>query len=111
MLKIITRLLTIAIVSLAMAMATAWAAPTTVTGILTDSMCTKKHMMPGKTDAECVRACVESGDKYVLVSAGKIYELKGNAKNLNTLAGQKVVVSGNRSGTMIKVNKISATND
>src|ERR1035441_5658886 len=34
------------------------AAPQTIDGVVTDSMCGKKHMMPGKTDAQCVQECI-----------------------------------------------------
>jgi Na+-transporting methylmalonyl-CoA/oxaloacetate decarboxylase gamma subunit len=44
------------------------AAPQTLTGVVTENMCNKKHtMMPGKPDSECIRACVKAGSKYALL--------------------------------------------
>jgi len=39
----------------------AFGAGQTLTGTLGDDMCGKKHMMPGKSDAECTRECVKAG--------------------------------------------------
>lgn len=55
----------------------AFASQTTVAGIPTDNMCTKKHKMPGKPNADCVRECAKHGAKYVVVSDGKVIELRG----------------------------------
>jgi hypothetical protein len=83
------------------------AAPQTFTGRLTDNMCTKKHMMPGKSDAECVRECVKDGGHYVLVSGSKTLNLTGDQKRLNDLAGQNVKVTGELKGDTIAVSTIS----
>jgi hypothetical protein len=86
----------------------ALAAPQTVTGNLTDSMCTTKHMMPGKTNAECARECVKAGAHYVIVSGSKIYNVSGDQKQFYQLAGQKVRVSGDVKGNTIAVSSIWA---
>jgi hypothetical protein len=39
----------------------------TLTGTVSDTMCGKSHMMPGKSDADCTRACVKEGSDYALV--------------------------------------------
>ena len=80
-----------------------FAAQTTVTGILTDDMCTKKHMMPGKANADCVRDCIKHGAKYVIVLAGKVVQLSGNGSSLGELAGKKVTVVGELKGNILKV--------
>jgi hypothetical protein len=86
----------------------AFAAPQTLTGIVTDDMCGKKHtMMSGKPDAECIRACVKAGSKYALLVGGKIYELKGDAKQIDPYAGKKVKVAGDVSGTTITLASIA----
>jgi predicted transposase YbfD/YdcC len=82
---------------------TAWASQATLTGILTDDMCTKKHMIPGKSNAECVRECVKGGAKYVVVSEGKAIELQGEPEKLNELAGKKIKVTGNLTGKTLAV--------
>ncbi len=85
-----------------------FSATTTVTGILTDDMCTKKHMMPGKSNADCVRECVKHGAKYVVVAEGKVVELSGKAQQLNELAGKKVTVTGELRGKILVVSSAEA---
>lgn len=83
------------------------ATTTSLTGVLTDSMCTKKHMMSGKSNAECVRICVKDGANYVVVRGDKVYELKGDTKKFYALAGQKVKVSGDLKGNVFLVSAIA----
>ncbi len=85
-----------------------FAAQTTVTGILTDNMCTTKHMMPGKPNADCVHECVEHGAKYVVVADGKVFEVSGNQNQLNPLAGKKVTVTGLVKGKTIFLDSVKA---
>jgi len=84
------------------------AAPQKLTGVLTDSMCVRKHMMSGVSAAECVRECVKGGAKYVLVVNGKVYELQGDQKKLYDLAGQKIVVTGEVKGDKLSITAIDA---
>jgi hypothetical protein len=84
------------------------AAPQSFSGVLTDDMCGQKHMMPGKSDAECTRECVKAGSKYALAVGGKIYTLSGDAKQFDSLAGKKVTVKGEAKGNTIAVTSISA---
>jgi ribosomal protein L30E len=94
----------IAIFTLALAFClSAWASQTTLTGVLTDGMCTKKHMMGSKSNADCVRECVKDGAKYVIVSEGKAVELQGKLEKLNELAGKKVKITGNLNGKALTV--------
>ena len=88
----------------------ALAATTTLTGTLTDSMCAKagKHMMPGKSDAECIRECVKAGSKWALLSDGKVYILGGDTAKFNDLAGKRVTLSGEVSGSNVAVKQIAA---
>ncbi len=98
--------LTIAAVS-----AGALAAPQTLTGVITDDMCGAKHtMMPGKPDAECVRACAKAGIKYALVAGNKVYVLQGDSKQFDALAGKKAKVTGEVNGTTLKVSGITPAN-
>lgn len=85
-----------------------FASQTTVTGMLTDNMCTKKHMMPGKPNADCVRDCIKHGAKFVVVSDGKVLEVTGNLEKLNEFAGKKVKVIGESKGKAIAVASIEA---
>lgn len=86
----------------------AMAATTTITGVITDEMCGREHMMPGKSNAECARACVKHGSKYVLMSEGKNYELAGKRSEVDALAGKKVTVSGDLNGSTLTVSSVTA---
>lgn len=104
MLKLFSRI----IITATLAASMAWAsAPATFTGVLTDSMCTKKHMMPGKDDGDCVRACAKGGAAYALVSGKTVYELQGARERLDSLAGKKIVVKGVAKGKVISVTEAS----
>lgn len=85
------------------------AAPQTFTGTVTDTMCGKKHMIQGKTDAECTRECMKSkGDwTYGLIVGDKVYSLAGDAKQLDATAGQRVKVTGEVNGNKIAVKSIT----
>jgi hypothetical protein len=50
-------------------------------GIISDSMCGKKHMMSGKTDAQCIQECIKSGSSYALVVGDKVYTLEKLQEN------------------------------
>jgi FlaA1/EpsC-like NDP-sugar epimerase len=66
-------------------------------------------MMKGMSDAECVRACIKSGANWALLSDGKIYLLEGGDKTkLNDLAGKRVTLTGEVSGTNIAVKQLAA---
>ena len=87
----------------------ALAAPQTLTGVVTDNMCGRKHtMMPGKPDSECIRACVKAGSKYAVLVGDKVYVLNGDAKQIDPFAGKKVKVVGDVSGTTITLASITA---
>ncbi len=81
------------------------AGPQTLTGTVTDTMCGKKHMLPGKSDADCVRECMKSKGswRYGLLVSDKVYSLRGDSKKFDALAGQKVKVTGELSGSKIAV--------
>lgn len=80
----------------------------TLTGTVSDSMCGAKHMMTNVTPAQCTRECVKQGSDYALVSGGKVYTLKGDAKQIDKYAGQNVTVTGTVSGDTVNVRSISA---
>ncbi len=102
-----SKLITLTILVLAFVLA-GFAEQTKIIGVLTDNMCTKKHMMSEKTNADCARDCAKHGAKYVVVSEGKIIELKGNVEQISPLAGKKVTVSGNLTGNTLSVASIEA---
>ncbi len=84
------------------------ASPMSLTGVLTDDMCTKKHMMPGKANSDCVLECIKHGAKYVVVSNGKVVEVQGKQEQLNELAGKKVNVTGALRGKVLVLTSVKA---
>jgi hypothetical protein len=90
---------------------TSFGASGALTGTVTDTMCGKKHMIAGKTDAECTRECMKSkGDwTYGLIVGDNVYKLTGDTKKLGTFAGQHVKVTGEMTGTTIAVQTIALT--
>lgn len=88
----------------------AMAAPQSFTGTLSDSMCGAKHMMPGKSDAECIRECIKANSKYALVVDKKVYTLSGSQEEFSRLAGKRVQVTGEKSGDTISVKSVTLAN-
>jgi len=76
----------------------AWAAPQTLTGQISDSMCGNSHAAMGemaKNPKDCAADCVRAGAKYVFVSGDKIYDIKN--QNFAALAandGANIQVTG-----------------
>jgi hypothetical protein len=108
--KLLAGLILLAAIA-AMAANFAFAATQTFTGVVTDDMCGKKHtMLPGKSDAECVRACIKAHANYALLVGDKVYVLKGDARQIDPLAAKKVKVSGEVTGNTIAVSSIALAN-
>ena len=82
----------------------------TFTGVVSDSMCGAKHMMPGDPVA-CAHACLKQGSKYALVVGDKVYTLdtadQAAADELDKLIGKQAKVSGAAEGDTIKVSSVS----
>ena len=83
------------------------AAPQTIDGVVTDSMCGKKHMLPGKTDAQCVQECIKSGSSYALVVGDKLYTLAVKPQTIAAFAGKRVHIEGSLKDNTITVTAIS----
>ncbi len=83
----------------------------TLTGEVSDSMCGKKHEMPGKA-ADCTRACVKHGSTYALVVGDKVYTLEtsdtATLDQLDKLAGAKAKVTGTVDGTTVAVKSVAS---
>jgi len=81
------------------------------TGLVSDAMCGKKHMMEGDP-AACLRACVQKGSKYALVVGDKVYTLdtddKSTLATLDKLANKQATVKGQANGDEIEVSSVSA---
>ena len=80
----------------------------TLTGEVSDAMCGAQHMQG--TAAECTRACVGHGSKYLLVVGDKLYSLNTSDKALlavlNQQAGNKVTVTGVVNGVGVDVSSV-----
>ncbi len=91
-----------------------FSAQQTWTGQISDAMCKSDHAMMQKgamkmSDKDCTAACVKAGQKYVLVSNGKVFQISNqNAPGLAANAGAAVKVTGEAvsDGTSITVAKI-----
>ena len=90
-----------------------WAAPQTLTGQISDSMCGKSHAGMGdmgKNPKECTMGCVKAGGKYVFVSGDKVYDIKNqNFAALAANAGANVQLTGDiaADGKTVTVTKIA----
>lgn len=80
----------------------AWAASKTLSGVVSDDKCGAKHATASEAAAKCVEGCVAGGQKYVLVSKGKVYKLDAQDK-FKGLGGKAVKVTGNVAGDSITV--------
>lgn len=76
-------------------------------GIVSDSMCVKKHMTAGKTPAQCVAECIRNNNShYVLVTNDKTYALTGKLQTVAPFAGRHVHVDGVVNGNTIIVTSV-----
>lgn len=85
------------------------ASPQTFTGKITDTMCGKKHMIPGKSDSECTLTCVKAAPNgaYGLVVGEKVYRLQTNKDDIAPFAGKRATVTGEAKGDQIAVTSVS----
>ena len=102
------RLNVVAFIAIAATIALAAGKAQTFTGEVSDSMCGAKHMMAGKPDAVCTRACVKRGAKFALQASDKMYILSGKTTEVDALAGQKATVTGELKGNTLTVTSIAA---
>ena len=84
----------------------AFAAPQTFHGTISDSMCKRKHMMPGMSDAKCIEECVKAGSSYVLIVGDKVYTLNAKKGALSAFAGTNVEILGELKGDTIQVGSV-----
>jgi hypothetical protein len=82
--------------------------PQSYEGIITDSHCGAKHSpAAGMAAADCTRACVRSGETFVLVDGDKTYTLEGEAAALKRVAGQRANIIGTLDGKTISVTTVA----
>ena len=72
-------------------------------GVISDSLCGRKHMPTGKTPAQCVKECVRNNSHYVLVTKDKIYNLTGKLQSVAPFAGKRVRIEGVLDSDTVKV--------
>ena len=84
------------------------AAPKTLTGTVSDSMCGGHHMAKNKSAAECTRECVSKGMNYALIVGQKVYTLNGHDAEVGKLAGDRATVKGNVTGETVMVESVAA---
>ncbi len=84
---------------------------TTVTGVISESMCGAHHMMKDVSAAQCIRVCVKQGSDFALVVGDKVYTLKGDKAQFDRLAGQTVTIKGSMSGSTINVSALEPSKE
>ena len=101
-------ILTLAILSTIMipAIQKVHAATHTIDGVISDTMCGKKHMLAGKTAAECIQVCIKDKSNFALVAGDKVYTLSGKPQTIASFAGKHVLVEGAVKENMITVTSI-----
>ena len=87
------------------------AAAQTIDGVVSDTMCGKKHMLAGKTVAECIRVCVKEGSSYAIVAGDKVYTLAGKPQVIAPFAGKHVRVEGDLKNNTLTVTSIHEATD
>ena len=75
-------------------------------GVISDSMCGRKHMATGKTPAQCVKECIRNNSQYVLVTKDKIYNLTGKPQAVAPFAGKRVRIEGALDRDTVKVEAV-----
>ena len=82
---------------------------TTLTGVVSDALCGKKHSMMNMSAADCTRMCVKGGQGFALVVGDKVYNLRGDSPELDKYAGQKVAVKGKLNADTLVVESVTPT--
>ncbi len=101
--------------ALLLVVAAVFSADQTWTGKISDSMCGHSHKSAiehaGKklSDADCTKACVKGGGKYVFVQGSKVYSIENqDYAGLEANAGRSVKLAGVRTGDTIKISSLKA---
>jgi hypothetical protein len=75
-------------------------------GVISDTMCGRNHMMPGKTPAQCVEECMKAKVNYALVTDKKVYTLTSKPGAITPFAGKHVHIEGSAKDSTITVASI-----
>ncbi len=85
-----------------------YAAASTIDGVVSDTICGKKHMLAGKTDAQCIKACLKGKATYALVVGANVYTLAGKPQAIAPFACKHGKVEGTLQGLTLTVISIHA---
>lgn len=83
-----------------------YAATQGVDGVISDTMCGRKHMLQGKTPAQCIEQCTKEKAGYALVTKSKVYTLVGESQTIAPFAGKQVHVDGTIKDSTITVTAV-----
>ena len=78
----------------------------TLQGTISDAKCGKAHADASEKSMKCVQGCVKGGQKAVLVSEGKVYQIE-NQDAVAEHLGHKVTVTGKVDGDKVTVEKVT----
>jgi hypothetical protein len=86
-----------------------WAQPPrTIHGFVSDARCGAMHNSPSVDATRCMQKCRREGSPPVIMSSGKVYQVKGDAADVAEYIGQYVTVQGVVDGDTITVLSISS---
>lgn len=75
----------------------------TIHGFVSEAHCGTAHSSPSVAATTCMQKCMKEGFPAVIVSDGKVYQLKGDTAAVAEYIGQYVTVQGMVDGNTIKV--------
>jgi hypothetical protein len=75
----------------------------TIHGFVSEAHCGAAHSSPSVAATNCMQKCMEDGSPAVIVSGGKVYQLKGDTAAVAEYVGQYVTVQGLVDSNTIKV--------
>jgi hypothetical protein len=79
----------------------------TYEGVVTCSRCGARHSAEiGKSAGECTLVCVHAGERFALVNGDQLHLLEGDLAWLKKTAGERVSVTGQMSGNVIRFSSI-----
>jgi hypothetical protein len=93
----------VALTALTLSFAAASAFAESITGVVSDEMCSKNTAKVSSPDhASCAAKCIKGGSDPVLVVGGKVYKFSEPAK-MAPYAGKKITVDGTLAKNTITV--------
>ncbi len=75
----------------------------TIHGFVSEAHCGAAHSSPSVAATSCMQKCMKDGSPAVIVSGGKVYQLKGDTAAVAEYIGQYVTVQGLVDSNTIKV--------